>query len=472
MKNMHLSVNKILISAGIAVCSIILIFLFRTVPSGNLWKGYRIIYVSADCDNKYIESVIEKAGCTGVIDLSSQYIPLTLPADSPEVSLAAVEADKNGYLYKRTAYFFDKGGKYQLYYISDTQTGKAEAAVQSLSQAGITSGIDTQSEYPWVIPVICMLFALFLCMLSAHRVIFAFSAVIPVFFSLCMPFYPGASSVCLLLYALFLVQQVWRRKNAFSFILTNITILFFTVSSLVIAVMTSLQCGLLFLCAVIGSAAVVFLLSQVELKRDEKYSFIPVMIRAADVGQLVTKKTRQGIVACAAFIMVLTGILLLSADFSHTSSKQLQLPSSRAGGITDGLPSLDDYVIWCWNARTLPYRSLHDPDGDAMRRKPAEDDMVVFPHYADTEKGITEKNESMKFDASFRRDTIRQIDSLNFPAVEKLLKEQGKLFHAGYAFSTLGGGTMYLLLMIISFFIPLFFFAHMYVLSGRWSKNK
>lgn len=468
---MRSSVKKMLIPAGIAAVSIVVIFLFRTVQSGSLWKGYRIIYVSADCDNKYAESVIEKAGCSGIIDLASQYIPLTLSADTPEVSLAAAgAAEKDGYLSRRTAYFFDKGGKYQLYYVPEGQTEKAESAVQSFLQAGIGAGIDTQTDYPWMIPVICVLFAVFLVLQAAHRAVFACFSAVPVFFSVCMPFYSAASSVCLLLYALFLVQQVWGRKNAVGFILTNGTVLFFTVSAIVIAVMTSVSCGLIFADAVAGTGAVVYLLIQAEQKHDKKYPFIPVMIRAADAALFKTKKAKRGLEACAAFIVVLTGILLLSADFSHVS-KRLQLPSARTGNITDGLPSLDDYVAWCWNARTLPYRSLHSPGEREMQQKPKEGDSVVFTHYADSDKGITENDTAMKFDASFRKEALAQIDELNFPAVEKLLKKQGKA-HAGYAFSASGGGTAYLLLMIISFCIPMFFLAHIYLLTGRWSKTK
>lgn len=469
---MRLSIRKILIPAGIAAVSVILIFLFRTIQSGSLWKGYRIIYVSEDCDNTYAESMIEKAGCSGIIDLSSQHIPLALAADTPEMSLAAAAGtDKDGYLSRRTAYFFDKGRKYQLYYIPDVQTEKAEEAVRSLQQAGISAGIDSQTDYPWMIPVVCILFAVFLIFQSAHRVVFTFFSVIPVFFSLCMPFYSAAASVCLLLYALFLVQQVWGRRNALRFILRNGTFLFFTASSLVVAGLTSFSCGLIFAAAVTGTAAVVYLLFLAEKKHDEKYTFLPVMIRAAHTAQFKTKNAGRGLAACAAFIVVLTGILLFSADFSH-SSKNLQLPSAHAGSITDGLPSLEDYIVWCWNTRTMPYRSLHEAGRHEMQQKPQDGDSVVFPDYTESTKGITENDKVMKFNASFRSESIAQIDDLNFPAVEKLLKKQGKSFHAGYAFSASGGGTAYLVLMIISFFIPVFFLAHIHLQTGRWSKIK
>jgi len=468
---MYSSLNKKSISTAIAVVSVIIIFLFRLIPSGSLWKGYRIVYVSTGCDSKYIETAIEKTGCSGVIDLASQYVPLSLPVDTPEMSLASAVQDKNGYLARRTTYFFDKGRKYQLYYVPDGEVNKAETVVEFLQHNGISAGINTQTGYPWLIPVVCLLFAVLLDVLATNRVIFVCFSAIPVFFSICAPSYSGASAVCLLLYALFLVQQVWNRKNTMNFVLTNITVLFFTVSSIIIAIMTSLRSGLIFAVAVTGTAAVMYLVLQAEKKHNKKYSFVPVMICVADITLFKTKKAKRGMAACAVFIIALTAILLVSADFSHSSTR-MQLPSSHAGCIVDGFPSLDDYVVWCWNARTEPYRSLYSSNKETIYEKPKNGDTVVFPRYAEDEKGITESNISLKFDASFRSSVLAQIDNLDFPAVEKLLKKQGKYFHAGYAFSSSGGGMMYLVLMIISFFIPLCFFINMYLLDGRWSKNR
>jgi hypothetical protein len=475
VKNRYMSSSfkKILISACISMSSVVLLFLFWTVPSGNLWKGYRIMYVSSSCDNLYAESVIAKAGCTGVIDFASQNIPLVFPAGSPEVSLAASDADESGYLFRRSAYFFDKGGNYRLYYIPDEHEKNAEAAVSSLLQAGISCGIDIQTEYPWIIPVICFCFAVFLCILSPHRFVFSLSSVIPVFFAFCMPFYPGASAVCLLLYALFLMQQVWGRKNAFHFLTTNIPVIFFTAASVVIAVMTSFRCGLLFIAAAAGSLSVVYLLWEVEHRRTIKYSFVPVPIRPAESVPFITGKTVRGMAVCASFIMLLIAVSLVSSDFSQRSSKQLQLPSAGKGGISDSLPSLDDYVVWCWNAESAPYRSVNASDYETEKRKPKDGDTVRFPLYEDSSGRINENAMVLKYDADFRKKAVAQIDGLTFPAVEKLMKKQGKKFHAGYAFSTPGGsGFAYLVLMIVSMCIPIFFFVYTYSQICRRSKNK
>ena len=475
MKNSHMSSSfkKILISACLSVSSVVLLFLFKTVPSGSLWKGYRVMYVSSGCDNHYTENVIAKAGCTGVIDFASQNVPLALPAGSPEVSLAASDADRAGYLFRRNAYFFDKEGTYRLYYIPDEQEKNAESAVSSLAQAGISCGIDTQTEYPWVIPVLCVCFAVFLCILSPHRFVFGMAAVIPVFFSFCMPFYPGASAVCLLLYALFLMQQVWGRKNAFNFLITNIPVVFFTAASVIIAVMTSFLCGLLFASAAAGSLSVVYLLWEIEHRRNIKYPFVPVPIRSAESVPFMTGKTVRGMAACASFIMILIAVSLVSSDFSRHSSKRLLLPAAKGSRISDTLPSLDDYVIWCWNAESAPYRSVNSSDYELGKRKPKDGDTVSFPLYEDSAGRISKSAEVLQYDADFRKKAVAQIDGLTFPAIEKLMKKQGKKFRAGYAFSTPGGsGFAYLVLMIVSGCIPLLFFVYTYSQVCRRGKNK
>jgi hypothetical protein len=467
------SFKKILISACLSVFSVILLFIFKTVPSGSLWKGYRIMYVSSGCNNHYVESVIAKAGCTGVIDFASQNIPLALPAGSPEVSLAVADADRAGYLFRRSAYFFDKEGTYRLYYIPDEHEKNAESAVSALSQAGISCGIDTQTEYPWIIPALCVCFAVFLCILSPHRFVFGMAAVIPVFFSFCMPFYPGASAVCLLLYALFLMQPVWGRKKAFNFLITNIPVVFFTAASVIIAVMTSVRCGVLFTSTVIGSLSVVYLLWEIEHRRDIKYPFVPVPIRSAESVPFITGKTVRGMAVCASFIMILIAVSLVSSDFSRHSSKQLLLPAAKGSRSSDNLPSLDDYVMWCWNAESAPYRSVNSSEYELEKSPPKDGDTVSFPLYEDSAGRINKRSAVLKYDADFRKKAVAQIDGLTFPAIEKLMKKQGTKFRAGYAFSTPGGsGFAYLVLMIVSGCIPLLFFVYTYLQVCRRSKNK
>ena len=111
------AVKKLSIFCSIAVLSIFVLFIFRTVPSGNLWERYRIVYVDNASDDDYAAEVLKKAGCENVISLSSQRLPVMLPVHSPEVSLALAFSDADGYLAKRRAYFFDRGAQYRLYYI-------------------------------------------------------------------------------------------------------------------------------------------------------------------------------------------------------------------------------------------------------------------------------------------------------------------------------------------------------------------
>jgi len=120
------AVKKMSVFFGVAVASLFVLFVFRTVPSGNLWERYRIVYVDNASDDDYAAEVLKKAGCENVISLSSQRLPVMLPVHSPEVSLALAFSDADGYLAKRRAYFFDRGAQYRLYYIEDRYAPLAE----------------------------------------------------------------------------------------------------------------------------------------------------------------------------------------------------------------------------------------------------------------------------------------------------------------------------------------------------------
>ena len=92
------AIQKLSIFCSIAVLSLSVLFVFRTVPSGNLWERYRIVYVDDASDDDYAADVLKRAGCENVISLASQRIPVTLPMHSPEVSLALGFSDDDGYL--------------------------------------------------------------------------------------------------------------------------------------------------------------------------------------------------------------------------------------------------------------------------------------------------------------------------------------------------------------------------------------
>ena len=429
------AVKKMSVFFGIAVASLFVLFVFRTVPSGNLWERYRIVYVDDAADDDYAADVLKRAGCENVISLSSQRLPVTLPMHSPEVSLALAFADADGYLAKRKAYFFDRGAQYRLYYI------------------------DTHGVYPFIVPLICTAFALLLCFLSPHRSLFFVAAVFPVFFAACVPLYSAAASACLFLYGLFIALRLWGRRGAFSAVKTNPVLIAFFAASLIASCASSLRSALLFVPLAAGTVSVLAAFSTGERLYEARYRFTLIPIRPARAIPLFTKATFRGTAACVSSIAVLFAASLLSSfssgfaasPFSHTSA--LEFPSARAQSMAGSFPTLDEYVAWYWNTKTAPYRSVNAQS--AHERHPKTGDSIVFPRFSDGDKGISETSVSMVFDKNFYDAALGDIDALPYPAVEKLIKAQDAHVRVGYAFSASGGGgLLHTLLLAFALCIP------------------
>ncbi|MBC6719999.1 hypothetical protein [Treponema sp. Marseille-Q4130] len=453
------AVKKMLIFCSIALVSLSLLFIFRTVPTGNLWERYRIVYVDDASDDDYAVDVLKRAGCENVISLSSQRLPLTLPMHSPEVSLALAFADADGYLAKRKAYFFDRGAQYRLYYIEDRYAPLAEDAVREFRAAGIAAGIDTQGVYPFIVPLICTVFALLLCFLSPHRAVFFAAALFPVLFASCVPLYAVAASACLFLYALFIALRLWGRRGAFSALKTNPALIAFFAVSFIIACASSLRSALLFVPLAAGTLSALAAFSTGERLYEARYRFTLVPILPARAIPFFTKTTFRGTAACASSIASLFVASLLSAfsvGFAASPfprASELAFPSARAQSSAGNFPTLDEYVAWCWNTKTAPYRSVNAQS--AHEKHPKTGDSVVFPRFSDGEAGISETSVSMVFDKNFYDAALGDIDALPYPAVEKLIKAQGSRIHTGYAFSASGGGgLLHTLLLAFALCMP------------------
>ena len=119
-------------SALFTAFSLITMIIFRAVPATKLWAGYTVMSVPVETDAKLVIEGLEKCGCKAVICRAAQQVPLDLPQNSPEVSLAALGAGASDYLLRRNQFFFDKSGTLELYYIPDEYGKNLKAAAASL----------------------------------------------------------------------------------------------------------------------------------------------------------------------------------------------------------------------------------------------------------------------------------------------------------------------------------------------------
>ena len=75
------------ISPAVFLISLILIFSFRSLPSGKLCKEYNVIYVPVEADDSVVLQAIEGCGIENAVSLSQQFLPLALNENSIEISM-------------------------------------------------------------------------------------------------------------------------------------------------------------------------------------------------------------------------------------------------------------------------------------------------------------------------------------------------------------------------------------------------
>lgn len=452
------SVQK-LVFAAISIISLVLVLCLKSVPSGQLWKNYNIVYVPVDANDSVVVDAIEASGIKGAVILSKQYLPLLLSENSPEIAMYRLNSslDDFSYILHRNAYFYDKAGSYRLYYIPSDQQGKLSHLISALNSSGISAGVDSTSSYPWFLPLICFAVAVVLCVFSLNRMLFAFGAVIPVCFVFCNPFYTVALANVLVLLSLFFVSNIWGRKGFLQVVLNGIIIPVMLVVALVSAFACTVKSGILFIVCLAGTASAVLTYSEISRYLDSRKIFVPVYIRSAKRVSIFANKSKlimRSLTGASVALLLL--FVFTSSDSLNAHFAKLQLPSAK--GFSADLPNLGDYCEWNWNVRSYPYRSLN---------KTGESDYIEFPRYVEKDGIVEETVQSMAYNQDFKNDAISQIDSLPFDSIEKVMKSQSKDFHPGYAASSsYHTGIFGIIMNLLCLFVLLFIYISIIIRKG------
>ena len=152
--------------------------------------------------------------------------------------------------------------------------------------------------------------------------------------------------------------------------------------------------------------------------------------------------------SCSCAIAAILLVAFLYSAFSlgqATKSSNLQLPSQNGNG---QLPNIKDFVEWKWEATTFPYISLNEKNSSTKQ--------ISFSQFKMEDGLIKEEVKSIAFNQNFIEESINDIDDLNFPAIEKMLKLQKKDFSGGYASSTSQNLTILtIIIILLSLQIPL-----------------
>lgn len=443
-------IKKFVIPSLLTVSIFILLLILRTVPTSKLWKGFSVLYVPCDTDSKIVLDTLKDVGCKDVISFYNQKVPFVnqfLPIKSDE---------HDSYLSKRNAYFFDKDRTVMIYYIPDSYSKEAKKGCELLiSRYSIDAGLDSKSSFPLLTPIICIIVAVLFLIISKNRIIFLAASVFPIIYSFTMPFYTNASCVCIYLYSIYLCQKIWNRKNAFSCIKNNFYILILFAVSLTGTFFSSFVSGFMFMLCIAASFLLLYMIHNLEIIKDSKLRFCPVLMRNAFLMNVININSIKKALIPAIAVSVLFILYITSVNiFTISNSTDLSFPMPTMYNVNNDIPTLDDYIVWNWNAVTKPYKSLNNTYSDT----PVDGENIVIQRFKNSDEGIVSTEEVLySFDDEFKSQTVNLIDDLQYPALEKLMKNQQSGFSVDYSYGT---GEKFskvnVILMLVLILIPCF----------------
>ena len=452
------------ISPFVFLISLILLISFRSVPSGQLWKEYNVLYVPAESEDSKILTALTKCEIQDAVYLSGQFLPVSLNENSIEISMLRLNYGSKDYEYttKRKAFFFDKASAYRLYYIPSEYKSKLGDAVQLIESYGIPCGTDTSASYPWLLPLICVLLTGMLLLFVKNKIVFACGAVIPLVYLFSNPFYPVATATCLVLLCLFFAANVWKRRGAVSWLISRRFVPAMLGISIVCAFAGSIASGFWFIVSACGTGAALLSIYELEKYIRTKRPFVPVFIRPAKSISIFAGKAFVTLgISTAAALLVIALFFLTSTDSVKSRGSKLLLPSSSSIQ-NDNLPQLEEFYRWNWNVCTAPYKSLNE---QSLENK----ESVEFQTFTENPDSgiITPHIQTMHYDDSFRREVFDGIDSLKFNSVEKVMKSEGEDFTAGYSALTSSHINLFgIIMMFICVFILLFIYISIIIRKG------
>ncbi len=456
-----------IISPFIFLLSLILILTLKSNPSGKLWKDYSLLYVPKESNDSFIKDSLEAAGIKDVVSLSGQFIPEVLSDSSIEIAMMRLNYNSPDfdYLRKRSAFFFDKSSAYILYYIPREYMQKLPSAVHMIENAGIPCGTDSNSSYPWLLPVIAVLLAGMLFIFVKNKFVFASASILPLIFLVANPFYPVALSSCLIFLCLFFISNLWKRRGAFSCILSKGLAPAMLGISILSVFSASVISGLVFLITILGTCAILYTFYFTEDFIRNRRIFVPVYIRSAKRISIFADKafTTMTIITASA-ILFISIFLLTSSESVRSKISKIILPAS-TNYKNEELAQLEDYYRWDWNLKTYPYISLNN--GQIIEKNGSE--TLEFQRFYENEStGIIETStQSLSYNQAFKESVYEGIDSLKFNSIEKVMKSQGPDFNAGFSATNAYQINLFGIIMcFICLFVLLFIYFSIIIRKG------
>ena len=459
-----------LISLAIIVTTLVLCIALRAVPVSRIWNSYSVAYVDKSLSEETVLSYFSKNSVDDVISLSGQKVPFV-----SDFTPVLPQRDST-YLSDRLSYFFDLSDSYCLYYIPKRSDSACVKALEEIVHDTNTAcGIDGKQQYPWLVPLIVLaVFGAFV-FLSSNRKVFAISASSILVLSFSQVFYPVAAAAILYMLTCYLSSRIWGRRKAISVLKKSLYAIIPLIVSVLSVMVLSVNCAILILLCCASSVCGLILLDTYEKHRDSKSSFKFVRIFGAPQMPLMYPGTAKHTLFCLVPLFVLLVVFLLSSRISTKAETDIAIPvpvhNATLGEDEKVLPGLKELYGWFWKAKTYPYKNLNEA---SEKSEPVEGETVTVPRYEIVGDKIVESESLvMVYDENFRNVVDKEIDALEYDAVEKLMKKQGPDVSVVYRNSGESRGQtdgLGLILILVCIFVPVFLLLIYVLKSGRKSR--
>ncbi len=413
---------------------LLVLLAFKTLPVSQFWKGYRILYVYTEkLSENDILTILEKNGCENTISYGLQKVPVSSPISPVQTQ------SQNSYISLRNEFFMDKTHRAAVFYIPEEFSSALEHSIKELSAfQGTVAGTDGKSSFPYIAPIIAIVFFICLFSFSNKKLLFALGSFFFIVLSFSRPLYTISSSSCLFMFAFFLFHRLYLRKDFLKITLNSPYILIFSLLPVLILLFSSPLNALFYCLAFLGSVASVLSYKNycdyIEEKNTTEYSFKPVLICSARMFPVVG---RLGIRLLSFLLVALLAIFIVFnvsgnvSSFSQSSSMP-SLPSPVSASSSE-LVNLKDFVKWSWLSVTFPYRKIGNMTSASDIK---EGESVSITDYVENgSKIVPMTTTAYVFNDEFRENVYKSIETLDYPAIEKLLLRQGKNASFGYASS-------------------------------------
>lgn len=448
MKNGPAFYLSVFFSLFIIVC----LFVFKTTPESQLWKGYKVVYVSKNADCNIVAKVFKNSGIDEVFYKENQSFPVFS-------KFAPIQPQSSSsYIERRNAFFYDKTLSYSVYYVNEKYASKIPLVISTLNQMeNVKAGTDGHSSFPVLPVVLSLLCAVFIGYFCEHKIIFALLCSVPFLFVLNNPFFCAAGAFMVSLFGFYILQKFWGRKGSVLFLRKSVIVYMSFILPICLLSLSFIKLSLLYFASVCAAFFILFIYYNVVFIIEKKRNsvFKPVLILSARFIGLPGFEGLKVLRTLCAVIFVLLGlsVVLNGKDFSvtQTSSNTVILPSPSSKS-DSALPDIRELSLWSWYTLTFPFRKFADSEKLTFENV-AEGTRFEFSGISPlVDNAILNETDNLVYNSSFRQSIFNLIKESDEPLFEKVLLKQGESSHFSYVKSGTQS-TEKFKIFIISFFL-------------------